>query len=476
MKIMKLLENVSVKSVLNFSDIDIDFIAADSRDVRDNTLFVCLTGENADGHDYVSQARTKGAVALVTMRRLDIDMPQFIVDNTRQALAIIAGNFYDHPAERMKMITIVGTNGKTSTAEILSEIFLFAGRKVATIGTLGYKVGRERTAGTLTTPDPIELHRRLSDFYKAGVEYVFAEASAHAIYYDKLAGIRANATIFTNLTQDHLDFFKTMDEYAETKLSYFTLSNTALSIVNSDDAYGVKLLAAHKVPAVSYGIDNPADVFAIDVAEDESGLSFTVNAFDRIENISTPLRGRFNVYNVMAAISASMYFGIELSVIAKALEGMPTVPGRFQTYEVKGRKVVIDFAHTPDGLRNLLSDIAEGGGRVITVFGCGGDRDHSKRPLMGAIAAKYSDYVIVTNDNPRSEEESAIAKDIVRGMPEDTLCEVVLDRENAIRRAFDLSEIGDTVVIAGKGHEEYMEIKGVKIPYSDREVLQKLTR
>ena len=477
MNVMNLLENVPVKSVLHFAEVEIEKVTADSRDVVKNTLFVCLSGGKADGHEFAKEAREKGAVCIVTERPLEVDLPQFVVDNSREALALIAGNYYSHPADKMKIITIVGTNGKTSTADILSEVFLAVGHRAATIGTLGYKLGRERATGNLTTPDPLELHRHLAEFYEKGAEFVFIEASAHAIYYDKLAGIRANATVFTNITQDHLDFFRDMNEYAETKLSYFSPTNTALAVVNSDDVYGRRLIAERKVPTISYGTENPADVFAIDIEEDEGGLSFTVNAFDRIERIVTPLHGRFNVYNLMAAISTAMYFGIDLPRIAKALERLPIVPGRYQVYAIKGRKIIVDFAHTPDGMENLLGDLfRRKAGRILTVFGCGGNRDRLKRPLMGSIAAKYSDLVIVTSDNPRDEEASEIAGEIVRGMPEDTDCEIVTDREKAIRRAFDLSSEGDTIVIAGKGHETYMEIKGQKIPYSDVAVLEKLSR
>ena len=292
MKITQLLKNVVVKQIVNFRDVEISDVCCDSRLANLNSLFVCLAGGTEDGHDHVAEAEEKGAVALVTSREVKSRLPQFVVENTRAALSVIAGNFYGNPAEKMKLITVVGTNGKTSTTEILSEIFLFAGHTAATIGTLGYKIGRDRTQGVLTTPDPMDLNRNLAKMFSAGVEYVFLEASAHAIYYDKLAGIKANAAIFTNISQDHLDFFKNMEEYAKTKLTYFSLENTSLAIVNSDDFYGRKLISEQKLPIISYGIDNPADVFAINLEEDECGLSFTVNAFDRIEQISTPLLHR----------------------------------------------------------------------------------------------------------------------------------------------------------------------------------------
>ncbi len=476
MKIGQLLEGVTIKKALNYRDAEVSCVCCDSRKVTPNALFVCLTGGTCDGHDYVSQAIENGAVAIVTNKEIATDQMQFVVEDTRSALSLIAANFYHNPAKSMKIVTVVGTNGKTSVTDILSEIFSFAGHNVGTVGTLGYKIGRRRFEGVLTTPDPLDLNAHLAEMRESGMEYVFIEASAHAIYYKKLFGIKANATVFTNVSQDHLDFFKTMEAYAQTKLSYFSPENTALAIVNSDDVYGRRIIAANKLPIITYGIDNPADVFAINVAEDGEGLSFTVNAFDRIEHLVTPLGGKFNVYNVMAAISVAMYFGIDLPVIAKALEKIPLVPGRFNVKYVMDRRVVLDFAHTPDGLENLLSDLKGQGGKIVTVFGCGGNRDRLKRPIMGSIAAKYSDYVIITNDNPRFEEEKAIAEEVRKGIPVDYPCEIILDREKAIRRAFDYADVGDTIVVAGKGHEEYIEIKGEKIPYSDSEVLQKLSR
>lgn len=476
MEIGQLLEGVTVKKTLKYRETDVSDVCCDSRKVRPNSLFVCLEGGRSDGHNYVSEAQENGAVAIVTSKEIVSDLMQFVVEDTRAALSLIAANFYGNPAKSMKIVTVVGTNGKTSVTDILSEIFLFAGHHVGTVGTLGYKIGRRRFEGVLTTPDPLDLNSHLAKMREKGVEYAFIEASAHAIYYKKLFGIKANATVFTNVSQDHLDFFQTMEAYAKTKLSYFSLENTALAIVNSDDFYGREIIAANRLPIITYGIENPADVFAINTSEDGDGLSFTVNAFDCIEQIVTPLCGRFNVYNVMAAVSVAMYFGIDLPLIAKALEKIPLVPGRFNVKYVMDRRVILDFAHTPDGLENLLGDLQGQGGRIVTVFGCGGNRDRLKRPIMGSIAAKYSDYVIITNDNPRFEEDRAIAEEIRKGIPLDIPCEIVLDREKAICRAFDLSDVGDTIVVAGKGHEEYIEIKGEKIPYSDSDVLQKLSR
>ena len=478
MKATDLMRNVVVKGIVNFADREISAISTDSRTCPKGALFVCLTGGNNDGHDYAAEACENGAAALLVERPVEgVSLPQFLVGDTRLALAKAAANFYRNPAEKMNLVTIVGTNGKTSTAEILSEIFRRAGKLSATIGTLGYKVGEDRRAGVLTTPDPVELHATLADMASRGVEYVFLEASAHAIYYRKLAGIKAKASVFTNLSQDHLDFFGTMERYAEVKRSYFHPDNTVIAVVNSDDECGRRILRSEAVPTISYGLDNPADVFAIDVEEGENGLSFLINAFDRLARVETPLCGRFNVYNVMAATATAMYLGIDLPMITGALKGMHPVLGRYESLTLRGRRVIVDFAHTPDGLENLLSAVRkEGGGKVVTVFGCGGDRDKSKRPVMGRIASEYSDYTIITDDNPRSEDELAIAEEIRAGILADGTTEIVLDRREAIRRAFELTSEGDRIVIAGKGHENYIEIKGEKIPYNDLSFLQELYR
>lgn len=477
MKLCELLNNVSVKRALNYREVEIEEIAVDSRRPMLKALFVCLSGGKEDGHSHVSQAEKQGAVALIVERETESALPQLVVENAREALAIVSGNFYGNPAAKMNLITVVGTNGKTSTVEILSEIFKEAGYATATIGTLGYKIDGERSEGTLTTPDPIELHRKLREMADHGISYVFLEASAHAIHYHKLAGIKAKATVFTNITRDHLDFFETMERYAAVKLSYFKHENTALAVVNSDDEYGRRLIRLGQVPTITYGIDNPADVFAIDVTEGEGGLSFTINAFDRIAEIRSPLFGRFNVYNVMGATATAMYFGIGLPVVCRALSSMKVVSGRYEVRYIRGRKFVVDYAHTPDGLDNLLSDLKkEEKGRLITVFGCGGNRDHGKRPLMGRIASQYSDVTIITDDNPRDEDELAIAEEIRAGVLADAMTEVIPDRAEAIRRAYELSREGDVIAIAGKGHERTMEKKGEKIPYSDFTILQELDR
>ncbi len=475
MTIQSLLANVEVIKVKNYTNVNVLGIEIDSRKELSGKVFFCLKGERSDGNEFVSEAEKKGAVAIVSESEIPTSLPLFVVKNVRKSLAVACGNFYDNPAEKMNIVTVVGTNGKTSTTEILSSIFSAAGFKTATIGTLGYSVDGERREGVLTTPDPMELHYNLSAMRMQGVQYVFMEASAHAIHYDKLAGIKAKAGILTNVTQDHLDFFKDMETYANVKLSYFCHPNTALAVVNSDDPYGVRLLENPLVPTITYGIRNPADVFAIDIQENENGLSFTMNAFDCIINVRTPLFGRFNVYNVMAATATAMYMGIRPITIRKALEKISIVPGRYDMRFVEGRRFIVDYAHTPDGLENLLKDAKENySGKLFTVFGCGGNRDKGKRPIMGKVASEYSSHVIVTDDNPRFEDESEIAREIAAGIENGASYEIVLNRAEAIERAYALSEKGDTIVVAGKGHETYIDRKGEKKPFSDFEIIQQL--
>ena len=474
MKIEKLLENVTVTKVDRYCNVEVAGVEIDARKPLEGKVFVCLVGERFDGHEFAEQAAEKGAVAIVAEHSVAASIPVFIVKNARRALAVMCGNFYGNPANKLNIVTVVGTNGKTSTTEILSQIFSYAGYKAATVGTLGYKIGENRSEGELTTPDPMELHRHLAEMQEQGVQYVFMEASAHAIHYDKLAGIKAKVSVLTNITQDHLDFFKDMERYADVKLSYFNHLNTALAVVNSDDPYALRLINHPTVPVITYGVDNPADVFAINISDGEAGLRFTLNAFDCIFDVVTSLHGRFNVYNVMAATATAMYLGVGSMTVKNALSQIVPVPGRYNVDYVHGVRVVVDYAHTPDGLENLLKGVRKSSeGKLITVFGCGGNRDKLKRPLMGKIASEYSDHVIITEDNPRYEAQKDIADEIFAGVVADTMCERIEDRAEAIRHAFVLASRGDTVVIAGKGHERYIEKNGVKIPYSDYDILQK---
>ncbi len=441
----------------------------------EGVLFVCIKGNRRDTHLDATLLKQKGVAALVVERKLDVDLPQMVVEDTRGALGLIAHRLAFDPTSRLKLVGVTGTNGKTSICYILRKVFSKAGYKCCYIGTLGVVDEKGMTSDTpLTTPDPLDLVEMLSKMADRGVQYVFLEVSAHALHYRKIAGCRFAATIFTNLTQDHLDFFDNMERYAQAKRSLFCPEYTSLGIVNSDDELGRSILKERKVPLLSYGLYNPADVFAILMREDADGMDFTLNAYDMIYRIRTTLHGEWSVYNVLAVATCAGYFGIAPATVQQVLAQIE-VPGRFSVRQKNGVYFVVDYAHTPDGLQKSLATCrAMTQGKVIVVFGCGGERDKDKRSKMGRIAEKGADYVIVTSDNPRGEEPLAIIRDIEAGISGDDKVEICPDRADAIRLACDMAKGGDVVLVAGKGAETYIDVAGLKIPYSDFDVIEKL--
>lgn len=469
MKLIKLLEGVGVTLSHAAPDKEIRDIKTDSRTVNNGDLFICLDGTNCDGHDYAAAAAEKGAV-VISQKSLPIKTDYVIVEDTRKAYSQIAQNYFGNPAKRLKIVGVVGTNGKTSTTHILESILSFAGIKTGIIGTLGYFFNGEREDASLTTPDPYQFNRLLDDMLKRGAEVVVTEVSAHAIALKKLYGIKTDMTIFTNVTQDHLDYFSTFEEYAETKLSYFSPENTELAVVNLDDPWGKKLSERAKIPTVTYGLDSPADVFAIDVRPKMDGISFVLNMFDEILDINSPLYGYFNVYNLVSAIIAAKLMSVETDTIVRAVRRIREIEGRFNILKSAKGIIIIDYAHTPDGLKNLLCSarmITKG--QLITVFGCGGNRDKTKRPIMGKVASDYSDMIVLTSDNPRFEEPIDIIHDIEKGVC--GTCKTIVNRADAITYAMQEMMEGDTVVIAGKGAEKYIEVCGEKRKYSDYDVV-----
>lgn len=469
MKLKNLLEGVEVLTWNASAETDVHDIKIDSRTVENGDLFVCLVGNDADGHDFASAVSERGGL-IVAEHALPIKTNYVVVENTRKAYSIIAQNFFGNPAKHLRIVGVVGTNGKTSTSHILEQILTYSGIRTGLIGTLGYSFAGEREDATLTTPDPYKFNQILAEMLSKGAEVVVTEVSAHAIALQKLFGIRTEMTIFTNVTQDHLDYFKTFEEYAKTKLSYFTAQNTELAIVNLDDAYGKKLQDAAEIPVVTYGLESPAEVFAIDVRPKMDGISFVLNLFDEILDVSSPLYGYFNVYNLIAAIIAAKLMSVPSDAILKAVRRIREIDGRFNILKSPKGMIIIDYAHTPDGLRNLLSSarmITKG--QLITVFGCGGNRDRTKRPVMGKIASEYSDFVVLTSDNPRDEEPIDIIHDIEKGVRGS--CKAIVNRADAITYAMQEMMEGDTVVIAGKGAEKYIEVRGERRKYSDYDVV-----
>lgn len=468
MKLSQLIKNST------YADIEVTSLAFDTSDVKQGSLFFCLAGRKYDGHEYINVAKSKGAVCAVTEKDVDTDLPTIKVDDTRKALAKISQIFYGNPAERLTLIGVSGTNGKTSTSYMIKSILEKAGHKTGMIGTNGIYIGKDRYETKLTTPDPIEYNSTLAFMLENGVKYVVSEVSAHSLALNKVDGIKYDVVCFTNFTRDHLDFFENMQEYKKAKLKLFTPDFSSTCVVNVDDETGREIANTYKGKVVSYGIENPADVFAIDEEFGEDGLKFVMNVMDDIAYIKSNLCGRFNVYNVMCASATAYVLGVSIKDIEKGIRNIKRVDGRFNIISAKDTSIIIDFAHTDDGLKNAISSIREfAKGRIITVFGCGGDRDKTKRPLMGEIASELSDFCILTSDNPRSENPSDIILDIKKGIKKDNY-EVLLKRKEAIRYALSMAKKDDIIFIAGKGAEQYQEIDGIKYEYNDEKYIMEL--
>ena len=469
---------------------EIESLCADSRAVKSGSLFFCLTGGARDGHAFADEAVANGAVAIVTERALQTSVPQLIVQNARFALSLIASAFYGYPSERMKVVGITGTNGKTTTANMLCSIWEAQGKKAGVIGTLGVRYGDKKRACALTTPDPIELQKILSEMSANGVECVAMEVSAHALHYYKTSGVRFTACIFTNLTQDHLDFFHTMREYETAKQKLFDPAICPLAIFNGDDETGRRFGVTRETKngnfsvferqkTVYYGLDTPAEAFAVITNESLYGTECVLNVNDRLCRVSLAITGRHNVYNALAAATCAIELGADTSEVAKGLGELKTVRGRLERAGAfQGGDIFVDFAHTPDGLEKSLATLRlHCKGKLICLFGCGGNRDKSKRPIMGEVAAKRSDFSVLTSDNPRYEDPLDIISDIEKGYRRFSMKYVVVpDRKKAIEYALDRMQRGDVLLVAGKGGEEDQEIMGIKYPFNDNDIIEKIIK
>lgn len=472
-------------------------VSCDGRFVKAGEAFFCLTGGNLDGRQFAVQAAERGAGAIVTptplcLANYSFDAPpQIIVSDTRKAFALAAGAFYGNPAEKMQMIGVTGTNGKTTVTYLLSSIFDCAGERSGVIGTTGIFYAGKKIDPALTTPDPGFLHKVLYDMQKSGVTRVCMEVSAHALHYDKTAGIPFAARIFTNFSQDHLDFFGSMSEYKQAKEKFFfsgekkeaeqktnvvgqaeTLKG-GVFVINVDDETGRSI--AEKAQnngerLITYGLENPADVFAVITDESVTGSKFLLNLSDRLCRVTLPLTGRHNVYNAMAAASCAFALGVDSESITEGLKTARLPRGRLQRVRgVSGAEIFIDYAHTPDGLEKSLSALRPFcKGKLYCLFGCGGNRDRGKRAQMGAIAAKRTDFSYLTSDNPRYEDPADILREIESGYRRFSDSYVAMtDRKKAILYAVNFLKKGDILLIAGKGGEETQEIMGIKYEYDD---------
>ncbi|HHW02995.1 MAG TPA: UDP-N-acetylmuramoyl-L-alanyl-D-glutamate--2,6-diaminopimelate ligase [Thermoanaerobacterales bacterium] len=456
------------------ADVNISSVEYDSRRVTEGSLFVAIKGFNADGHDFVPQAISGGAVAVIGEQDLDLPNITYIrVMNSRKALAQSCAWFYDYPSKKLGIIGVTGTNGKTTTTYLVKAMLDRAGYKTGVIGTIGNLVGDKVLRAERTTPESLELNRLFLDMVHQGVNYVAMEVSSHSLKLHRVDGIDFEVGIFTNLTQDHLDFHKTFEDYYESKKKLFDLSRKA--VVNVDDESGRNLLQNIDIPAISYGIDNDADLRAINVHISLDGVFYDVEVKGKRFSVAYRVPGKFSVYNSLAALGTGISLGIPMDILIDALGKVTGVPGRFEPVKMgQDFAVIVDYAHTPDGLENVLRTIKSFvTGRIITVFGCGGDRDRRKRPVMGHIASRFSDYCIITSDNPRSEEPEAIIDEIEKGVIGSNY-EKIVDRREAIARAIEMAEKDDVVLIAGKGHEDYQVLKDKIIHFDDREVAAEL--
>ena len=471
MKLKELLQDIRVLDCTADLELDIPNVYYDSRKVTAGSLFVAISGFAADGNRFIPMALQKGAAAVVTAKRPEGDIPYILVENDRLALALLGINFYGHPVENMTLIGVTGTNGKTSSTLLLKQVLeQCLDAKVGLIGTMENLIGDEVIPTERTTPESFELQGLFARMRDAGCTHVVMEVSSHAITLDRVGGVHFDVAAFTNLTEDHLDFHKTMDAYCDAKAELFARCDKA--VINVDDNYAPRMLAKAECPTLRTSAYS-GDLYAKDVYMHAEGVAFTAVCGEETAAVKLPIPGKFTVYNALTVIGIAKQLGISLARCARALENAKGVKGRIEVVPTPGKEysVLIDYAHTPDGLENVLTSVKDFcNGRLIAVFGCGGDRDPMKRPIMGEIGVKCADIAIITSDNPRTEDPDAIIGDILKGVkPEYGYYKVVSDRRAAIRYAMDIAEKDDIIVLAGKGHETYQEINGKKYHLDERE-------
>ena len=479
MLLNELLENVphiiQTKGLLN---IDIDSLMSNSRNKQPNGLFFCVCGMRFDAHTYAPEAIKNGACALVVERFLPLEVPQVLVKNVRSAMAYIASAFYGYPSNDMRMIAISGTKGKTTTTFLMKSILESSGLKTGLIGTTGNLIGNKHLPSNMTTPDPIELQSTLAQMRDEGVKAVVMEASAHAVDMNRMDGIQFESACFTNFSQDHLDYFGTMDHYFQVKKQLFLNSSVKNAAINADDEMVATIVSELKQPYITFAISAKADVYARDIEITENGVAFSIilKGIEQ-EHITMHLTGMFNVYNALAAASLSLIMGISWQAIKEGLQKVEMVPGRVEMLATNTPyKVILDYAHSPDSLENILHTVREfTKNRLIVLFGCGGDRDHGKRPIMGEIVGNLADFSIITSDNPRTEDPNVILRAIERGMKQTAGEYIVIEnRRDAIRHALEMGLEGDIIILAGKGNETYQDIAGVKHPFDEKKIVEEI--
>ena len=475
MKLDELLNGLKYSFIKGNKNQEIDRIIYDSRIKTQNGLFIAIEGYKTDGHNYIEAAIENGAKTVLVQKDIEVkqDVTVVRVSDTRLAMALIANSAYNHPSEKFELVGVTGTNGKTSITFLLGEILEDYNKKIGIIGTIENRIGTQILKAERTTPESVDLQALFDKMLQNEVDTAIMEVSSHALELNRVAGSKFKVGVFTNLTQDHLDFHITMENYAKAKSKLFSMCE--VGVVNKDSDYIEVVARDAKCKLITYGIDNVADYRASNVIITAAGVEYNLICPEGSFCVYVPIPGKFTVYNTLAVIASARVLGIPMNVILETLSHANGVPGRVQTFKSsKGYSVLVDYAHTPDGLENVLSTIKEFAvGNIITVFGCGGDRDRTKRPLMGKIAGMYSDYVFITSDNPRTEEPLKILDDIEDGIK--YVCdkyEKIEDRKKSIEKALSIAQKDDVILIAGKGHENYQILKDRIIHFDDSEIVQ----
>lgn len=479
-ELTKLLDTYKTK---NYKDIEVSGLSYNSLQTKLNDIFICIRGELSDGHKYAKSAVDKGAVALFCEEEMELDVPQIIVEDTKRTMANISSAFYKEPSKEINLIGITGTNGKTTVTHLVQKILEENNEKCALIGTLGYKLSSndEYKEAKHTTPQPPELQRDLRLMADSNIKNVVMEVSSHSLEQKRVGCCDFNGAVYTNLTQDHLDYHITMKNYFKAKALLFeNLKEGAFAVINADDEYAKDFISVipKTVSVLTYGVKNDADVKARDIDFSVDGAKLVVEFADKTEKMNLHLNGMFSIYNALAAFATALALGIDYKIIINALEKTESVAGRFEIVSKKPL-VIVDYAHTPDGLENVLKaarEITPETSKLICLFGCGGDRDTTKRPKMGKIADDLSDKVVVTSDNPRSEDPQLIISDIMTGIKKVDTQRIFVepDRGEAIKFLKSISCEDDVIVIAGKGHEDYQILKNETIHFDDREEARKV--
>jgi UDP-N-acetylmuramoyl-L-alanyl-D-glutamate--2,6-diaminopimelate ligase len=483
MKLKELIKNLEFVDILGNRDIEVSGISYDSRKVKKNDIFVCIIGTKLDGHDYIQQAIDQGASACIIEKDIkEIEGFTLIkVENARKALAMISAIFFGNPTQNMDIIGVTGTNGKTTITHLIQTILESNGTPSGLIGTIAYQILHQIYESKNTTPESFELQKLFKQMSDSKVKTCVMEVSSHALDMNRIAGINFKIGVFTNLTPDHMDYHMNMQNYKKAKIKLFYHTSLA-NVINIDDPYGLDIaqeIKGLKPKLITYGIKEKADIYAKNIGISAKGTTFTLVTPKFEGRLKIAIPGLFSVYNALAAIAVCYALGYNIEQIQKGIQSITGVPGRFELVQNTGEyTIIVDYAHTPDALANVLNTIRTfATDKMITVFGCGGDRDKLKRPMMGEIAGNLSDYCILTSDNPRSEDPYAIIQDIEAGI-KNTNCKykIVVDRKEAIREALQISKSKDIILIAGKGHETYQILRDKKIDFDDRRIAQELLR